>query len=68
MTITRSGSLRIVTYTAEPGRTYRLQYRHDWTAVSWNVLGGDVLATGPTVTFFDASVDPWRVYRVVRLP
>ena len=68
MTITRSGSLRIITYTSEPGRTYQLQYRHDWTAVNWNVLAGNVVATGPTVTFFEPSGDPWRLYRVMLLP
>jgi hypothetical protein len=68
LTITLSGTTRIITCDAEPGRTYQLQYKRDWSAPNWSVLA-TVIATGPTVTFTDPSVfDPWRVYRVVLLP
>jgi len=68
LTITPSGSTRILTWSAEPGRTYQLQYKHDWTSVNWTVLG-TVIATGATLSFADPNnSDPWRVYRVVLLP
>jgi hypothetical protein len=51
---------------------YRVQYKHqnsDWTSGNWINLGSPVVATGSTQTFIDSNlVDPWRAYRVVRLP
>jgi hypothetical protein len=68
LTITVSGDTRILTWSAEPGRTYQLQYKHDWTSVNWTVLG-TVIATGASLSFTDSNlIDPWRVYRVLLLP
>jgi hypothetical protein len=60
-----------LTWTSEPGRSYRLQYTTDLGSVSWMDVPGDVTGgAGTSASKTDAplSTGEGRFYRVLRVP
>jgi hypothetical protein len=59
-----------LTWTAEAGRTYRVQFKNDLRAPAWTDLPGDIPAAGPAASRADSSLgtNAQRFYRVVALP
>ena len=58
-----------VTWTAIPGRSYRVQFKSQLADLSWNDLPGDVAATGALAFKLDPSAGvQQRFYRVIALP
>jgi hypothetical protein len=55
----------LLTFTAEPGHTYRLEYKDDLTDTNWRPIGTNQFANGFTQFFSDAPNAPQRFYRVV---
>jgi hypothetical protein len=67
--LTVAGGNATLTWNAVTGQTYRLQYKSDFAAASWNDVPGDVPATGDTATkVHPLGADPQRLYRVVLVP
>jgi hypothetical protein len=60
----------IITWSALPGKTYRVQFKARLDDPEWTNLEGDVIAVSNTASKTDASTasEPQRLYRVVRLP
>lgn len=56
-------------WTAQPGCTYRVQYKDDLGAADWSDLPGDITADGPVAVKSDTTVagSAQRFYRVVGL-
>jgi len=54
-------------WSASPGRTYQVQYKHEVNDTSWNNFPGTVTATETTASRFDdsAGANANRFYRVV---
>jgi len=68
-TVTRSGGLLTLAWSAVAGQTYRLQYNSDFNPVYWTNLGPAVLATNGVVNSSDfIGPNPQRFYRAVLLP
>ena len=61
------GGAKTVLWAAEPGRTYRLQFKRFVTDAVWSELGEPVIATSTTGAVEDsgAVTDPQRYYRVL---
>jgi hypothetical protein len=57
-----------LSWTAVPGRSYRVQYKPDLSAANWIDLPGDILASGNTASKTDARTQANRFYRVALLP
>jgi hypothetical protein len=59
-----------LSWEAEPGKTYRVEYKDDLAASSWNTLPGDVFADGNLASKGHATTadSSHRYYRVLRLP
>jgi hypothetical protein len=59
-----------LTFYAQPGRYYRVQYTDDLSGGNWADLQPDVWAAAPVSTFLDDSIGaaPRRFYRMVLLP
>jgi hypothetical protein len=59
-----------LSWEAETGKTYRVQYKDALGAASWNTLPGDVLADGNIASKGHATTSDsaQRFYRVFRLP
>ncbi len=56
----------VINWTAETGRTYRLQFTESLAAAAWNDVFPDVLASGATVTVTNSIGNaPQRFYRVL---
>ncbi|MBI2948881.1 MAG: lamin tail domain-containing protein [Verrucomicrobia bacterium] len=55
-----------VTWDAQPGVRYHLQYKNHLSEPIWHNLPGDVFATGPTASKTDATIasSPQRFYRI----
>jgi hypothetical protein len=62
------GNLIGLNWTAEPGRTYRVQFKTNLDASQWTDLPGDVTASGTTASRTDAVVGAQRFYRVLLVP
>jgi len=66
---TVSKGLVFLTWEAEPGKTYHIQFKNDLNELHWRNLPGDILATG----FFASKTNiaglnqPQRFYRVQRV-
>jgi hypothetical protein len=58
----------ILTWSACPGRVYRLEYRFNVEGPGWTVLPGDVLALGTRASRSDLMIPDRRFYRVRLLP
>lgn len=65
----RQGNLLTLTWTAEEGRTYRVEWTADLQGATWTALPGDVLATDALASKTDLiNATGQRFYRVVVLP
>jgi len=55
---------------AQPGQTYRVQYKLNLTDAPWTDLPGDIPAVGPTASKSDTVEDggPHRFYRIITIP
>ncbi|HKX61750.1 MAG TPA: lamin tail domain-containing protein, partial [Verrucomicrobiae bacterium] len=62
------GNLIGLIWTAEPGRSYRVQFKGELGAAEWTDLPGTVTATGMTASRTDAVTGAQRFYRVVLVP
>ena len=63
------GGQAVLTWSAIPGNTYRLQYSDDPTSTDWTNDAPDLLAIDSTVTATNVVGDlPKRFYRVIQLP
>jgi len=61
-----SGETVLISVPSIPGRTYRLEHKNALGDSSWEPLGNDAVADGPTLTFIDGTVaNGQRFYRVV---
>ncbi len=56
-----------LTWTAEPGRIYRVQFKNELNDAMWTDLPGDVIAADPTATKTDSTLgaNPHRFYRIL---
>jgi hypothetical protein len=61
-----SGNTVTLTWSAVPGRRYRVEFKDDLAAPSWNEIPGVVQASGATASVNDA-MNGHRFYRVIRL-
>ena len=63
-------SLVTLTWQAEPGRIYRVQYKNDLGEPEWTNLPGDVEALGATASKTDSTVNGiiQRFYRILLFP
>jgi hypothetical protein len=69
LSISRAGGDVTLTLRVIPGRTYRVQYKDDLNAGTWNQLGSDRPATNNTLTVTDnISAAPQRFYRISAVP
>lgn len=68
--ITKTGSVATVVWSAIPEAGYRVQYKTNLDATSWSDVIGDVIATGTTASKADAMLgtNAMRFYRVLALP
>jgi hypothetical protein len=62
------GNLIGLIWTAEPGRSYRVQFKSELGAAEWTDLPGTIMATGTTASRTDAVTGAQRFYRVVLVP
>ena len=59
-----AGANVTLTFTTQPGRVYRVQYKDDLAAATWTALPGDVTATGTTATKTNTRNPTQRFYQV----
>jgi hypothetical protein len=55
-------------WSAQAGRSYRVQYKDDLNAAAWTDLGAPVNATGPTAQRTDQNNGSQRFYQVTLIP
>jgi hypothetical protein len=60
-------NLVTLAWPAQPGRSYRVQFKDDLDAAAWSDLAGDVTATGPSASRTDSLTNTQRFYQVVLL-
>ena len=53
-----------LSWSALPGRTYRVQYSSDLGSIHWTSLGLDITAAGSTASTTDSRTPTNRFYRV----
>jgi len=64
--VTVGNNFALITWTAVPGQTYRLQTKDDLTSSYWNDVLPDILASDSKVTVTnDIAGSPQRFYRVM---
>jgi hypothetical protein len=68
LTPLRSGTNVLLTWTAIPGATYRVEFNTNLHATRWDSLAGDVTAVSNTASKLDLSVMDQRFYRVRLVP
>lgn len=70
VSVTLSAGVVTIDWNAQPGKTYRLEYKSDLGEMNWQDLTGEITATGDTASKADLSmVGPTqRFYRVRQLP
>jgi hypothetical protein len=57
-----------LTWSSEPGHTYRLQYKDGIVATNWSDVAPDVVAYTPTTTATNSAVNTGqRFYRILRV-
>ncbi|MEY2427634.1 MAG: hypothetical protein QOJ40_519 [Verrucomicrobiota bacterium] len=54
-----------LTWSTINGRSYRVQFRNAAGSGAWTVLGGQIMATGPTASTNDTITASERYYRVI---
>ncbi|MCX8090275.1 MAG: hypothetical protein N3I86_04975 [Verrucomicrobiae bacterium] len=62
-----SNGVITITWSAIPGRTYRVEFKADLAAPGWTALSPEVTAGGPTASFSEPIAETQRFYRVVAL-
>jgi hypothetical protein len=68
MSIGVANGVTAVTWSSEPGRTYRLQYKDAITAMNWNDVTPDVVAYTPVTTATNSAGNAsQRFYRILRV-
>ena len=67
LTPANGGGAKII-WNAEPGRTYRVQFKNNLGDEDWNDLPGVVVASASTASTTDTASGGQRFYRVRRLP
>lgn len=67
LSIEVSGQTRTLTWTAVPGKTYRVQFKNNLDDPDWNDLLPDVTASGETASKSDPLGPDQRFYRVIGL-
>ena len=68
-TILVSGDTVAITWSALPGKTYRVQFKSDLGEATWRDVAGDVTASGSTAMKIDfTKSSARRYYRVMVLP
>ena len=65
--ITLSNGVITIAWNSATGQTYQVQYKGDFTATNWQVLGTNITATNTVTTATDTSGDLQRFYRVAQL-
>jgi hypothetical protein len=68
LSIARAGTNAIVSWSALPGRTYRLETNAVLGTALWTNAGPDITATGPTASKTNHIAGPRNFYRVKLLP
>jgi hypothetical protein len=59
----------IITWTANPGSAYRLQFKEDFASPDWKDVKPDLIASGSEAKAVDSIANaPQRFYRIVLLP
>ena len=53
-----------ITWTAVPGRSYRIQWKQELSQAAWNDLT-DITGATNLASFIDATVQSQRFYRVI---
>ena len=59
-----TGTSVMLTWTANPNTTYRLEYKPDLKSTNWNAVPGDVTAASNTLSKLDALTSSPRFFRV----
>jgi hypothetical protein len=54
-----------LTWSAAPGRVYRVRYKDALNALDWMTLPGDIVAPGTTASKTDSSGVGQRFYQVI---
>ena len=62
------GATVTLTFTSVPGTRYRVQFKEDLNATTWNSLPGDVTAVGSSSMKLDANNGQQRFYRLQIVP
>jgi hypothetical protein len=62
-----AGGIRL-TWSAQTGARYRVEYKTDLGAAAWSELTSNVLGASPSVSVVDPNIVAQRFYRVVQLP
>jgi len=60
----------VISWMAEPGKTYRVQSKDDLNASVWSDLGGEITATNRTLSVVDERISAasQRFYRRIEVP
>jgi hypothetical protein len=67
--VSQTGGILTLTWSATSGRSYQLQYIPDLTSTNWLNLGAAIAATGSVLTTSDLiGSNSQRFYRVLLLP
>jgi uncharacterized repeat protein (TIGR03803 family) len=67
--VTLTNGMLSLTWTADPGQAYQLQFNSDLSSTNWANLGSVLTATAGSVSFSDyATNGPTRFYRVLLSP
>jgi hypothetical protein len=70
LTVTRAGGGTTVFWQANPGRSYRVEYKNSLTDSEWQSVSGEIRLSGSTGYVLDSSASSTaqRFYRAVALP
>jgi hypothetical protein len=65
--VSASNDTAVLTWSAIPGTTYRVQYKNDLAEPAWETLGPDVTASDSLATAMDSDLAgiPQRFYRII---
>ncbi len=63
-----NGGAMTLSWSAVPGRDYRVEYTAAFHATNWTALGPDLTATNKTLSYTDQINGPQRFYRILQLP
>jgi hypothetical protein len=63
--VTVANNILTLRWSAEPGRTYRVQYKNSLGDGNWNDLAGDVMASGAQATRTEPISSGQRFYRIL---